>query len=70
MSKWCLTLNFQQLITAVNNLEQHIGLITADDDVTVNGRLNNLKRGRNIDGGRSDSVYTPLQVIDGGNSLI
>ncbi len=68
MSKWCLTDNFQQVIDAIDNIEQHVGLITATDDHTINGRLNNIDRCRNIDGGNASSVYLPIQMMDGGGA--
>ena len=44
----CIEGNLQQLIDAVNRIEQHIGLSTATDSVTVNGRIYNMT-GLNFD---------------------
>lgn len=40
--KYCPRENFNQLAAAITRIEQHIGLRTATDNETVNGRIYNL----------------------------
>ncbi len=64
----CIVSNLNQLITAINDIESHIGIDTATDTTTVNGRIYNLQNNHNVDGGSSTSTYLSSQNLDGGGA--
>lgn len=71
--KHCPEENFVQLAEAISRIEDHIGLKTSTDDITVNGRLSKIKLGAPFKvaefDGSPDAVVNKI-VFNGSSEIV
>lgn len=61
--------NFNAIFDALSRIEQHIGLNSSNDDISVNGRLNQIMTSEVFRGGGTIEPYCEVDILIVGNNF-